>query len=358
MSDHYSGPPDYDDEIPLGAEPAYGVPASSEGIVGYGDPRHEYARIADVPGATNLRPFPDASEGCSGETVPSRVPCYPHCEVRQRGLRVFSLWGDRSGGTSGTLLRRETPPNWESYLLVESAIVPDGGSQFWSVDVWGYEIRRIVEAAGGPVGPVPAGDLPKVGGASALNFGGNFASMLKVRVNWGAASGGSSRILDVAEGIRFAVEGCYVSVEILYPMPGIIALDTVPPPTLAPLGGLVLDSLIGVQICPTISTPGNQLGTNTITVQVLAGQADVPVLIPPGTRSLSIFQTADGTVMVPTWSDGRLPSSAGQSVGQVTLGGARRVDRISRPGNAGMLLTGPADPDFDRWATFIFELEI
>jgi hypothetical protein len=177
---------------------------------------------------------------------------------------------------------------------------------------------------------------------------------------WWASSGGATRVVDIGQGIRCALEASLVTIEILFPVPGNVTEvknTESAAPRLGAVGGIVLDSVVGASITNTSSTPGQQLMTNTFVVPIPAGQADVPVLVPPGSRSVSIFQTRSGSVLNPSWQLGRDAALPIASVGSIDLGSQRRVDNVSRPGAAGMILTGPADQS-DRLATFVFNLEI
>jgi hypothetical protein len=369
----YEGPPRYA-PIPLGIdELAAGAAApSDDDLEGFevGAPLPEtlgdippVKRLDGVPGTAGLKPFP-GDPGCPTESVIPYPERYPNIEVAQKGAHFFSQWGDRTGGSSGDQLRTATPSSWAPYRLIRSPKVPGGGSSLWMVDIWGYEIIRTPLAEEGPVSPLGDDIMLRSGGAASAVEPGNMSSKLKARIMWWASSGGTTRIVDIAQGVRCALKASLVTVEILYPTPGTVqvkqdSIGSIPnPPLLAAEGGTVLDTIVGVSIVPTTSTPGQQLTTNTMIVEPLIGQADVPIFIPPGTRSVSVYQSSAGSLMTPTWRFGRLAANPLAELGTLDLGGQRRAERLARPGAAGMIQTGPADPVFDRLATFIFELEI
>lgn len=369
----YDGPPKYA-EIPLGLdELARGEAApSEEDLEGFevgeqlpqaiGD-LPTVGRIDDMPGAAGLRPFP-GERGCPTEIVYQRPERYPNVEVAQKGAHFFSQWGDRTGGTSGTELRVETPSAWSPYRMVRSPVVPGGGSALWMVDIWGYEVIRTPTAGEGPVTPLLDNQVISTGGAAPAVAPGNASSKLKARIMWWASSGGTTRIVDIGQGVRCALEASLVTVEVLFPSPGTVNVKQTDignistPPRLAANGGTVLDTIVGCSITPTTSTPGQQLMTNTMIVAPLLGEADLPVFVPPGSRAMSAYQSSAGSIMTPTWRFGRSAAAPLAEIGAIDLGTQRRADHLSRPGAAGMILTGPADQAFDRVATFVFELEI
>lgn len=311
-------------------------------------------------GTEGLKPFP----GCQGpkhdkpEDYPER---YPNPEVTQRGGRVFTQWGARDAGTAGNELAVATPPRWKAFRLAKSPVVPGGGSCLWQVDLWAYELVRTIAAGAGPVVP-SQDDFLDSGGASANVRPGSQFSKLKMRLMWAAASGGTTRVVDIGEGIRMAVEASLLTVELLYPDPGTVQVAQTDQqgaePQLALLGGTVLDTIFGACIVPTTSTPGQQLATNTITVEVLAGVADVPVFVPPGTRAVSIYQGPLGALATPTWRHARSAAAPGPVIAPITIGATRRAERVPRPGISGLITTGAADGGADRLLTFVFELEI
>lgn len=360
----YDGPPEYAD-VPLDGRTEEDLADGGGAVdpesfsVGLDMPRDE-----EIPpgceGTQGLKPFP-VVPGCPPEVVYAYPPTMPNPKVAQRGIRVFSEWGNHAGGTAGNLLRVETPPLWNTYRMVRSPKVADGSSRLWMVDIWAYERIRLLAPGAGPVTPEAESNIMESGGASRATLPGNQSSKLKARIMWWSSSGGTTRIVDIGQGIRLALEASLVTVEILYPNPGTIQLkQQSTAPTLGSTGGTILDSEVGCSIVPTTSTPGVQLTTNTIVTSILQGQADVPVFIPPGSRELTIYQSSVGDVFTPLWRHGRGtdPSQLGPETGVILLGADRRVVRLPRPGNAGILTTGGSDANNDRIATFVFGLEI
>lgn len=341
----YQGPPRYA-KVPItGRERGYDV--------GQRDvPFHE---ALDAPGTEGLTPFPP-TPGCPPEEVPQRPECVPgRGTVVDKGLSVFSVWQNLDA--NGNVLP-ETPP-LHAYQMLKSPPRPGqhAESLLWMVELWGYEVARRRTAAEGAVSPLGASAITGVSALEAENRG-NAMTRLKVRLTTHGASGGSVRIIDIGEGIRLTIEACAIEIELLYPQPGTVQVDGRPNLQLGAGGGLVLDSEIGGFIAESTSTPGAQVCTNTVTVRVPAGAADQAVFVPPGTRWVTIYQTGVGAVMTPEWRLFRAVADIGPSLGTILLGGDRRVVQLDRLGNAGMITTGPADPDNDRVATFVFSLEI
>lgn len=358
----YDGPPKYAD-VPLHgmteAELAQGEGASDPESFEVGHDQQEEMQPNCDSGTEGLRPFPTVPDE-PPEVVEPEPPRYPNPKVQQRGMRVFSEWGDRTGGTTGDQLRVETPEQWNPYRMVRSPRVPDGSSRLWMIDIWAYERIRFPTAAQGPVGPLGGeGTIMESGGAARATLPGNQSSKLKARIMWWASSGGTTRIVDIGQGIRMALEASLVTVEILFPNPGTVQIkQQTTQPSLALNGGTVLDSEVGCSIVPTESTPGVQATTNTIVTSILERVADVPVFIPPGSREVTIYQSAIGDVVTPIWRHGREVAAIGPDVGVIVLDTTRRVVRLPRPGNAGLISTGAADADTDRIVTFVFGLEI
>ena len=75
---------------------------------------------------------------------------------------------------------------------------------------------------------------------------------------------------------------------------------------------------------------------------------------------MDIYQTGAGSSMTLEYRllRGAAPAPLGPSVGQIVLGGARRVTALELPLNAGMITTGAADQSSDRVVTFVFRGEI
>lgn len=258
------------------------------------------------------------------------------CDGRQKGATVFSQWTDDVDDPSTPEL---TVLELNSYSL-DSPVM-------YAIDVWGWEVARKVTANSGPIGLTPEGQL---------QTNENHFSRLKVQIGWHSASGGTIRNIDIAHGSRFTVHSNYVAVRMMVPVNHWIG-----PSLNRPAGGgqrtfdsgLVLTTSVGSYIAPTQSTYGGRIATNTITVRIPANTADQEVRVPPGTRTVSVFQTQDGNPAVLQW----LLASGGPSVGQLEVPIDRRIRDTERPGNAQFISTGPADND-TRDITFVFGLEI
>jgi hypothetical protein len=260
----------------------------------------------------------------------------------EKGGYVYSRWSDLDAQGSP---RPETPPFEKSALFLSSPLSEKPVT--WYIEVWAYEIARII--TGDPVPPLGQGELGKNGGQM---------SRLKVRIAAHRSSGGVTRIIDLAEGIRLAVTAERVSVHILFPAPGYFGLGEIADKNL--LGGFVLDTMVGGFICEAFSPPGKQLATNTITQRIAAGATDVPMDVPEGARAVSIWQTAAGPIATPEWRLQRsnTPPLPGPSLGTIILGANRRVTREDRPGNAGMITSGPPSVEFERLLTYVWDLEV
>ncbi len=347
-TDGYQGQPDFHD-IPLGRdEQAPPLPDDLEGFhVGNGPQRVHPQGFNQFD--TEVCHPPDPVE-----LVEPRGELYPNCHLAQKGIQTFSLWSDDPANFG-------TPSSWQSYRMIRSPKVEGNLATLWMIDLWAYERLRIVEPENGPVEPLRSSEILMTGGAAASQDAGLGSTRLKAKIGWWASSGGATRIADIGQGIRCALEASLVTVEILFPIPG-NTTDVVNPntssPQLAPTGGIVLDTVIGASITNTTSTPGQQNMTNTFIVPIAAGQADVPVLVPPGSRSVSVYQTRDGSVLNPSWQLGRDAAAPIGSIGAIDLGSQRRAEKLDRPAASGMILSGPADGQSDRLATFVFNLEI
>ncbi len=353
MADGYQGRPHYED-IPLGLE---GQPTAEE-LKGFavGDVDRGDVHLLSHAPPVGINAFED--EVCRPpdpvELVEPRGELYPNCKLAQKGIQTFSLWSDDPTNIG-------TPELWQSYRMIRSPKVEGNLATLWMIDLWAYEALRSVDPGAGPVSPLGSSEIVAAGGAAASQDPGSGSSRLKAKIMWWASSGGATRVVDIGQGIRCALEASLVTVEILFPVPGntteVKNTDT-SAPRLAPTGGIVLDSVVGTSITNTTSTPGQQLMTNTFVVRIPAGQADVPVMVPPGSRSVSIYQTRDGSLLNPSWMLGRDAALPIASIGAIDLGSQRRVERLDRPSASGMILSGAADGQSDRLATFVFNLEI
>lgn len=362
----YEGPPEYED-LPLGLdELAQGANSPLDDDpeqFGVGADLPAIETLEGMPGTHGLVPFP-VIPGHPPEEVCPYPERYPNPEVQQKGIQTFSQWGDRTGGSSGTEIRTATPQGWQPYRMVRSPKVEGGGSALWMINLWAYEVVRVPTALEGPLSPLGADVILRTGGAAPSGDVGNAATKLKARIMWEASSGGTTRVVDIGQGVRCAIEASLVTVEVLFPVPGTAQVqqqdigNIARPPQLADDGGIVLDTIVGASIAFTSSTPGQQLMTNTMIIEPIAGQADVPVFIPPGTRAVSVYQSSAGAVATPTWRFGRNVAEPLADLGTINLGADRRAVNIPRPGPAGMLLSGPADGQADRLLTYVFDLEI
>lgn len=258
----------------------------------------------------------------------------------EKGGYVYSRWSDLDEQGNP---RPETPPFVNSALFLSSPLSEKAVT--WYIEVWAYEIARII--AGDPEPPLGQGELGQNGGQM---------SRLKVRIAAHRSSGGVTRIIDLAESIRLAVTAERVSVHILFPT-GYWGLGEIADRNL--LDGFVLDTMVGGFVCEAFAPPGKQLATNTITQRIAAGVADQRIDVPEGARSVSIYQTGAGPVLSPEWRLGRanVPTT-GPSLGIITLGPGRQSLQLDRPGNAGMITSGPASAEFERVVTYVWNLEV
>lgn len=295
------------------------------------------------PGAENAHPFPRDD----GQPMPVSIVQQPYdcfTGLTEKGLNI--LW--RYGGLddAGAPLP-ESPEFNGTYQLAQSPDQRDTCARHWVVCVWGYERQRIVTGQQAVAPQQPELEAPQ------------HMSRLRVRIAWAGASGGTVRDIDVGEGIRLAMAACKVTVSLIYQNPALLSRDpTAAINALQP--GYYLDSEIGCSITQAVSTPGNQLTTLSQTVRVPAGVVDQPILVPAGARRVSIYQTGAASASVLEWrlQRGPIAGAVGPSLGTIILGPGRRVDKLDRPGNAGMITSGPADLEADRILTFVWDLEI
>lgn len=259
----------------------------------------------------------------------------------EKGTHIFSTWSALVANEPA----RETPPMRGRFQLLSSPLseVP----VTWYIELWAYEVARRIDVA------TPA--LPITD--ARLGVDGNHMSRLKAVVKYRRASAGTIRVVDLAEGIRLAVTAERVTVDIIYPQPGVVGTGDLPESVR--LSGLVLDTLVGGFICAAWAPPGKQVATNTTMVRIPVGAADVALDVPPGARRLRLIQTLDGAVATPEFRFLRADAAPlfGPSMGVITMGAARTAD-IDRPGNAGSVTSGPADVTVDRFLNFVWELEV
>jgi hypothetical protein len=249
---------------------------------------------------------------------------------REKGVRVFSSWNSSDSVA--------TTPDMQDMRLLESPDVPEVTQ--WQVAMWGWELTNVGEG-------VPSQD------DSLVLIPGLHRTMLKGRVRLYNSSGGTIRDFDIAEGVRFGVAACHVTIDVLMPTGWIAHAGT----SSRTLDGLVLDSIIGAWIGPSTTPPGTQILTNTFVYTIAAEAENVQIPIQPGARSVSLYQTGAGAVIAPFWRtvDG---GGFGANIGEIVLGGDRRVEHLTRPGPAKVIDTGVADALNARVLTVIWELEM
>lgn len=252
---------------------------------------------------------------------------------REKGIRAFSTWN----GTSTVA----TTPAMQDVRMLENPDVPEVTQ--WEIAMWGWEVARI-QAINGGASPVSD---------NLVLESGNHRTMLKGRVRFYNSSGGTIRDFDIAEGVRFGVVACHVAIDLLIPT-GWVPHSSTSDRTLT---GLVLDSLIGAWIGPSYTPPGEQLLTNTFVYTIAAGTANEQIPVQPGARRVSIYQTGAGAVLAPHWRNSGM-TGFGANIGEIVMGGDRRVEHLDRVGPAKSIDTGPADAMEARVVTFVWELEI
>lgn len=252
---------------------------------------------------------------------------------RQEGLFVFSQWSADADDPSTPEMDAITfnAHQWPCPVM-------------WSIDVWAYEIIQKPTAQQ-PATPITT----KLSGADL------HCSKLKVEIGFHSASGGTVRRIDIGQGMRTNVHSNYVDVRLLVPKQHLIG-----PKQLNSIGnqiqfetGIVLSTAVGCYIAPSTSTYAGNVATDTITVRVPANTADVETRVPPGARTVSVYQAAAGVPATLQW---RL-DAGGPSAGQLAIPADRRILDASRPANACVISSGPADP-VARDITYVFGLEI
>jgi hypothetical protein len=265
--------------------------------------------------------------------IQPREPCQHGSE---KGLQIFSSWSQPRGvAVFGT-------PDYVDTKLVTSPEVKE--ETRWECAIWAWESIRV-------------GNNLTALHSSVIQETGNHYTKYKARVRFGRASGGSIREFDIAQGVRFSLVGCLITIDVMYPDGGVLApLLPKQDDALATMSGQVLDTMVGASIKPAYGTPGSQILTNTHTERIGAGDANALIPIPPGTRWISMYQTRPGAVIDPSFLD--YNAAAANNIGAIILGADRRVERLARPGQAGAIDLGPADQNNNRWVTIVFELEM
>jgi len=276
-----------------------------------------------------------------------------------RALKVFSLWSSvitDLGAQSPALTRNErldceelpgllVPPHWEG-----DGDRPPGhadGPLSFILNLWALEVAR--EDASTPLNPLSNGEINRM--VLDGDVGAHRGSRLKARLSFGSQN---VRDVDFGQSIRVSAVARYISMQALFPENSIIE----PAPTDTVGTGIVLDTIFGVEILASTSPPGDRLATNTETTVVLQTVVNTPIRLQPGARRVTIYQTNVGDVMTPFWSLDDTGAAAGPNLGQIILGTDRRAVALDIPGNAQVIMTGPADPDDDRVITVVQSLEI
>lgn len=291
--------------------------------------------------AEHYEPFPN-------ELVPATVAIVPPPrdvfeQVREKGLKLLWQYGGLEADGS---VQARSPAFNGGYLLNTSSEQEDNRTRSWEIHVWAYEMQRILPAGSPPVPPQNFDSTPR-----------NQFSRLRVRIACHGTTGGMVRDVDIGAGLRFTMRAAKVVLYLLYPQPANLSVFEGGQPIVGLGGGLVLDTQIGSVIAQSDTVPGVQTGTLTETFTVPGGTADAPFFVPPGARRVSIYQTGAGGVATMEWRllrDALLP---GPSLGQISLGPARRAERIDRIGNAGMITSGPPDGAI-RTFTLVWEIDI
>ncbi len=263
--------------------------------------------------------------------------------LKERGAQIFSRW-------QVAATNPETP-TFKEMLFLET---PDFDRPVrLTLSVWSYSVMR----QGGPFTALSATSI--IGRANVQQPFGHH-SRLKAKLGWGGASGGSTRIFDIGSGVQFAVTAKKATLSILYPTNGFINPRRTGVGALPTLGGTVLDDFVGAMFAETFNSPATTRVPNTEIVQIAQGATDREIIRPAGADMISVVQTSTGTVLVPDFR----PNSPGlaapvqPSLGQLTLGTNRRAEDIRVPGPTGLILTGAADPDNVRVASFTWSMPV
>ena len=354
----YEGPPRYEN-LPLpGDDPRY-PPMSRHDR---GRATAELARELTLDGhmhrtATGSirpnQPMPPGAENYG--PMPGPWPAHPPTLAVVDGVRdVVDAWREKGitlqwqwGGflADGVTVTPASPRYNGSYLLNRASEPPDNRAYTYEIHLWAYESQQIVPLGSGEQTPQRFMDDVDT-----------FGSRLRARIAWNGASGGTFRDIDIGQGVRLAIRAPQPVVYLLYPQPANLQVQEGPLMLVGLGGGLVLNSQVGCSITPTDTTPSENSCTLTETILVPAGIADQQVRIPPGARTVTLWQTGAGATFTLEWR--LLRGVAGSaSMGELILGPARRIDHVTRPGAAGMITTGAAD-GVDRVLTLVWELDV
>jgi hypothetical protein len=263
------------------------------------------------------------------------------CKAREKGRRVMSLWTNNPADPS-------TPTMVDMQLLANPQ-TPDDKPRCWQIAVWGREVQQRP-----PVLPAEGFEPVDI---SEISTDGPHITKLKARIRFYNAEGGTEREFDIAEGVRTCVVACSVYLDILVPEDHILPDKFIDENAGQqwPVG-LILNSIVGGWIGEVVGArPEKQVLTNTQTILVDAGDANVRAQIPPGARRLSMYQTRPGAVLDPYWSMEDINNPT--SIGAIILGADRSVEHLDRPGSARTVALGVADQQNDRVVTLVWELE-
>ncbi len=354
----YRGKPDFAD-LPLpGDDPRYPPIPADERAQGVAEQARELmleGRMRRTAGGYwgPNQPMPAGAE--HHEPMPGPWPAHPATiavvegvrdvveGIREKGMSLQWQWGRFLA--DNVTVNPASPSFTGSYLINRSPEPNNNRTRNWDVHVWAYESQTIVPFASSQVAP-----------GKFTADGQTLGSRLRVRIAWGGASGGTFRDVDIAQGFRTSIRAPQVIVYLVYPQPANLQVNEGPLMMVGQGGGLVLNSLVGVLITESVTTVPSNVCTLSETFVVPAGTADFPVRVPAGTRAVSIYQTGAGVPFTMEWQ--LLRGIAGSpSIGEIILGPARRLDHVTRIGNAGQIVSGPAD-GVDRTVTFIWELDI
>lgn len=279
-----------------------------------------------------------------------------------KGLQVFSRYADiRTVTPIGEDPRLEPVPGTPAMKPAPLYRTPSTeDAKLYTIDCRGYEKFRIVPA-GVIARPTRAANIP-----TDIQF-----SSLKMKISWGKASGGSTRIVDIGEGIRLSVEAQQVSVAVMVPVTGTtIAVQGTnfgSESQMTVTDCLALDSMVAVSVYESTSVPGERAATNTTVLRVPAdpnGGAGplVPTLgvnavaVPSGAKDVTIYQSGTGSIADIEWAQ-LGPPIFGPSFGVVDLTPQRRAIDVPRPGGAQVIRVVNPDAS-ERVFSFVFGLEV
>jgi len=285
--------------------------------------------------------FPGGAKHMPGDPH-SKLGVSRQCANGQARL-VFAQYNadPLSTGTSSPV------PPFKVDQMIKAEYVGEGENILpWIVNLWAFEVERVA-GLGAPVNPLGLSEIRR----------GSIFSRYKARVEWG---GGNIRDVDFGQSFRISTPSRFITVSTLLPPNNASFVNPEPGnPNQPSLAGVVTDTLFGVEVQPTTSLVGRPGATHTQTITIPQTVVDQFIALPPGTRSVSIYQTGVGDPITGFWSLTSTPAAVAFNLGSVVVSGAdlRALDLI-RPGNAEGIATGPADIDDDRVITVVSHLEI